>query len=702
MNRNKDRMTKMDASVQRQLNQAQQFVNQGKADQAEAVCRQVLSEHPGDPHCLHMLGLIFHNKGEAGQAIACLRRACQSTAAPARYHSNLAEMLRRQGLLAEAETWGRKAIALDSTMTSAWNNLGIVLQEAGKLQESLACLEKVVALEPRNANAHNNLGNTYRRLGNLLKAELHWKRALELNPSYAETYSNLANIFKEQGQYDNAIAFGLRALQLNPKLADAYINLAATENARWRYAAALRWLDRLLSFAPDHVLALAARATTLKELERLDEALASAEQAARLRPDNAEVQYAYGTVLLSLGRFEEAIACFDRALTLPSAIRERILVARALAYQENGQSDVALELLDDILVEFPHSVQALCARSDIVKFKQDDPELRQMLALIGSDEVQSQSDRISLHFALGKAFLDLDDSDNAFKHLNDGNNLKRSIVQYDPERTSQWLASIIDTFSPTVLEKYKCMGATSCMPIFVVGMPRSGTTLIEQILASHPQIHGAGELKYLTRIVEDNGGLPDLLANINPAQLTNMGDAYVAKVSALAGGKPYVIDKMPVNFMYAGLIRLILPNAKIIHARRDPVDTCLSCYSKLFSGEQAFTYDMAELGRFYADYQNLMAHWRAVLPDSHFIEIDYEDVVADIETQARRMLEFIGVPWEPACLDFYQTTRPVRTASVNQVRQPIYTTSAGRWRKHADNLQPLLKALGIHEQPLLD
>ena len=229
-------------------------------------------------------------------------------------------------------------------------------------------------------------------------------------------------------------------------------------------------------------------------------------------------------------------------------------------------------------------------------------------------------------------------------------------------------------------------------------MPRSGTTLIEQILASHPAIHGAGELPILPRIAVEIGGVPEGVAALTAERLAPLGDAYAERFGAPPAGKSRWVDKFPGNFAYAGLIRLILPEARIIHARRDPVDVCLSCYTKHFdSPALAFAYDMTELGRYCRDHLALMAHWRSVLPESHFLEVDYEAVVDDLEREARRMLDFLDLPWDPACLEFHRTDRPVRTASVNQVRQPIYRTSAGRWRAHAEQLRPLLQALGVPE-----
>ena len=226
-------------------------------------------------------------------------------------------------------------------------------------------------------------------------------------------------------------------------------------------------------------------------------------------------------------------------------------------------------------------------------------------------------------------------------------------------------------------------------------MPRSGTTLVEQILASHPQVHGAGELNFMNQLVEPHGGVERLAANLTPDLARSLGQAYLDQIMALGGGKARVVDKMPANFLMRGLIPLMLPGARIIHVRRNPVDTCLSCFSKHFASEQLFTYDQAELGQFYRAYDSVMQRWRESLPQDRYTEVVYEDVVDDLEGQARRMIDFIGLEWNEACLSFDTTRRTVRTASVNQVREPIFKTSVGRWKPFAAELKPLLDALGV-------
>ncbi|HTY66464.1 MAG TPA: sulfotransferase [Alphaproteobacteria bacterium] len=682
-----------DLSIAEALSRAHAHWNAGQADQAELFCQRILAAWPGQADALHLMGVMAHAYGNRDLAIQHLRQACQAPRAPAVYFSNLAEMCRQQGLLAEAERAGRRAVALDPNLVAAWNNLGIILQEAGQLEESLACLERVVALEPDNAEAHNNLGNTCKRMGRLEQAETFYKRALALNPDYAEAHSNLAHLLNDRGRFDEAAASARRAIDLSPQLADAYINLAGVETSRQRWTECLRWLDMLLAFAPLHAGGLAARAVALKHLDRLDEALDSVKRALAASPERAESHDTLGQVLQALDRVDEALASFDRAAALPGLAAESALVNRGVLFTEIGRQDEARAAFERAIEAFPHSVKAHASRADLVTFAPGDPRIAQMDALLRGEV--SHGDRTALHFALAKAYLDIGDSDRAFGHLHEGNRLKRSTFTYDAEATSRWMKSIAAVFTPALLARLAGAGGNSALPVFIVGMPRSGTTLIEQILASHPLVHGAGELSILQRIVDGLGEYPAAVERLTRDDFGRMGRAYLARVEKLAGGKRHVVDKMPANFLRAGLIRLILPDARIIHCRRDPADTCLSCYSRLFEGEQAFAYDQVELGRFHRDYQGLMAHWRAVLPADRLLDVDYEAVVDDLEGQARRLVEFLGLPWDAACLRFHETRRAVRTASVNQIRQPVYTTSKHRWRKHARHLGPLLEALGI-------
>lgn len=667
----------------------------GQADQAEWLCQRVLAVWPGQADALHLLGLMAHAYGNLDLAITHLRQACMAPRAPAAYSSNLAEMCRQKGLLAEGEEAAQRAVAMDPTLVSAWNNLGILQQEAGKLESSLACLERVIALKPEWAEAHNNLANTCKRLGRLDRAEKHYGLALDLNPNYAEAHSNLAFLLTARGAYDQAEAEGNRAIELNPQLADAYLNLAAAQIARRRYDAALRTLDALHNFAPQYPPSLIARAQTLKQLERLDDALEFAQRATALAPGNAEAHNALGQILQALGQVDEALAQFDLAIELPGSVKEEAMVGRASLLLEAGRKTEAMAAFELALAAFPDSSRILVGRADIKVFRAGDPDIAIIEAFLNEGGNKPLLDRILAQFALGKAYLDIGDSSRAFHYFDTANRQKRATFAYDSAATGKWLERIAKTFTAELFDRLRGAGAPSELPVFVIGMPRSGTTLIEQILSSHSQVFGAGELSALRQVIERHGEFPGLMTTLGHDDLAQIGQAYLSRIAPLAGTHARLIDKMPGNFFYAGLIALSLPGARIIHCRRDPVDTCLSCYTKLFAGEQSFTYEQTELGEFYTFYQELMTHWTELLPADRYTEVAYEAVVDDLEGEARRLVDFLGLPWEDACLSFHDNRRMVRTASLNQVRRPIYKTSKGRWQAHAEHLGPLLQALGV-------
>ncbi|MEN3752073.1 sulfotransferase [Mangrovibacter sp. SLW1] len=598
----------------------------------------------------------------------------------------------------DAEQAARRAVEQEPELVVAWSNLGIILQEAGKFTASLECLEYVVSLQPDNAEAHNNLANTYQRLGDLPRAQECYQRALVLRPEYAEVYSNLTLLLSDLGCIDDAVASARKALDINPQLADAYLNLANIELSRMRYADARHWVNSLLEFSPQHVGGLTALAQIMIADERYQEAVAVAQKSLAIVPGNANTHKVLGKALQGLGQYEEAEQAYNHAAELPGTVAEEALVARAVLLMEIGNKEAADTVFEQALKRFPDSHRVLAARCDNKFYQSGDPDIDVMENALAREPALPLNEQMLLHFSLGKAYLDCRNSERAFSHLDRGNAFKRATFSYDAEQISTWMKSVADVFTPALMERFKGAGVASDRPVFIIGMPRSGTTLVEQILSSHPDVYGAGELGALGRAVERVGRFPDAVTNWSNTQFINIAADYLEQIDNLAPDAPRVIDKLPGNFLYAGLIPLLLPGARIIHCRRDPVDTCLSCYSKLFSGEQLFAYQLDELGQFYLDYQTLMAHFRQILPQECFIEVDYEAVVDDLESQARRLIDFINLPWDGACLAFYETRRIVRTASVAQVRQPIYTSSRGRWHRHAEHLGPLLDVLGVKQK----
>jgi hypothetical protein len=332
------------------------------------------------------------------------------------------------------------------------------------------------------------------------------------------------------------------------------------------------------------------------------------------------------------------------------------------------------------------------------RFSAADPHLAAMEKLARDMASLSPDEQIDLHFALAKAYDDLGDHDGSFRHLLQGNGLKRRQFTYDHAAIHDLLGRIQKVFTPELMRDKHSVCDPSPVPVFIIGMPRSGTTLIEQILASHPKVFGAGELVNLANAVEricQPVPFPEAISSMKRQELCEVGTSYVAEIRQLASKAERVTDKLPGNFRYAGLINLVLPNARIIHARRDPLDTCFSCFSTLFAGPIVYSYDLTELGRYYRAYDMLMQHWRRVLPPGVMLEVQYEHLTADLEGEASRIVGHCGLDWNDACLSFHKTERPVRTASAVQVRQPIYRSSIGRARHYVHQLRPLIKALGV-------
>ncbi|MGH2935429.1 MAG: tetratricopeptide repeat-containing sulfotransferase family protein [Gaiellaceae bacterium] len=445
--------------------------------------------------------------------------------------------------------------------------------------------------------------------------------------------------------------------------------------------------------------ALFERAREQHELGDLRGAEATCSAALRVRPDDAESHRLMGSILLSQNRAGDAIGSLDESLRLrPSDARTHKKLAQALAAQGRREDAVAA---DRRALELqPGYAGALAHLASLKRFtSHEDDDLAAMEAL-AADEALADDGRAVLFFALGKAYEELGSYERAFEFVRSANALARGFITWDSAAGVRALERTHEVFSHELLDRLADAGAPSDVPVLIVGMPRSGTTLVEQIVASHPAAHGGGERPDLIEIasvltVLTEGGLPfpDSMVHVRPEMLPGLAEGYVSRLSDLAPGAARVTDKTPRNFRQLGLLRLLLPNAKVIHCVRDPVDTCFSCYA-LNMVAQPYTYDLVELGEYYRGYTQLMEHWRDVLPPGWILDVRYEDLVADLEGESRRILAHCDLEWDDACLRFHSTERAVTTASVMQVRQPVYRSSLGRGRRFEPYLGELLAALG--------
>lgn len=683
-------------SIQEWLNQAYLFWNEGDSAQAEKLCQHVLAEFPNQPDALHLMGVIAHATERTNLAIDYLRQACQSPIAPAQYFTNLAEILRQQGQLEEAKLLGQQALALDESLPSGLFNFGRILHDLNEFKESCLYFERAIALDPDNAQSYFYLAKGYMVSGRLQEVEVNFLKAIEIDPNFAKCHSSLGIFYFDSLLYSQALEHSQKALDLDPTIAEAYLNIANVEFDRFISKKALIWVDALLEFEPLNIRALNTRALIYTRMDRFDDAFASIELALNTKPNDGVSLNTKGDIFESLGNPIEAIATFESAVAIGDPASNMAIARLAGIHVQEGRATEGLALFNQALEKNPRNISAWRGLADIVKFEAGDANICKMESLLDPQVGLIARDVMNTRFILGKAYLDTGDSSAAFHHLNLANQMKHSTIFFDHQDYDKRIKSFTEIFTAEFIEQNQSKLNTPLghTPIFVLGMPRSGTTLLEQILSSHPMVRGAGELKYIGQLADEIEGYPMMSPSFNSAEAEGLGQSYLDKIAPLLKGRDRLVDKMPGNFLHAGLIHMILPHAKIIHSRRNAVDTCLSLYTKHFGGSHPYCYNMTDLGNYYQSYMALMAHWREVLPASHFLEVDYENVVDDIETQTRRFLDYLDLPWDPICLDFYKNERTVRTASLNQVRKPIYSSSSGRWKKHAEQLQPLIDALG--------
>jgi tetratricopeptide (TPR) repeat protein len=603
----------------------------------------------------------------------------------------------QQARFADAELVFRRAAKVDPRSADAQLHLAVALTGLKRHDEAVRRYEKALALRADFAEAHSNLGYTLQILGRTEQALAHYHKALAVNPDYAEARNNLGTALAALGRHEEAVAQYQAAIALRPSYAEAHRSLANALGALERYEEAATHYENVLAILPNDAAARTALGNTLYRLDRIDEAIAQYEKAFAASPAHAEAHTSLGNTIHRLGRTQEAIEHFRQALAIEPS-DPAIYSSLGGALVALGRSAEASEAFEKAIALAARKAGFFWNLASVRRFSSDDRYFAAMQELALLIDTLDSEEQIDLHFALGKAFADIGDPRRSFEHLLRGNALKRQQVSYDEEKALQRLERIRRAFTADILRGKAGLGDPSAAPIFIIGMPRTGTTLIEQILASHPKVFGAGELREMANLAGRIGGagaaaFPEAVQELSGKELRRIGEQYVQAATHLAPGAERITDKMPGNFSLAGLIHLVLPNARIIHACRDARDTAFSCFSLLFSGTLEFTYDLAELGRYYGAYLKLMAHWREVLPEGTMLEVQYEDVISDLKTQARRIIAHCGLEWDDACLSFYKTERSVRTASAIQVRQPIYQSSIGRWRLHEQELQPLLREL---------
>jgi tetratricopeptide (TPR) repeat protein len=644
------------------FNEALGLINAGELGAAEACCRRALDRHPGDVNMQALLGALLVKMDRKLEAEVTLRKVIDAAPSFAKPAEDLGYLLVNWGRASDALPFLERATRLDPTLERAWFSLGKAFALLGRGKEADAAFEKSFDLSPvRKLMA---LAAEHQKEGRLEEAERTYRRVLRDNPRNVDALRLLALIALQADKLDDGEALLLRAIEIAPDFHQALLDLGRLRKDQDRFGEALECFDHALALEPNQPQAHYLRAGTLARASFTQEAIEAYGRCLALRPGHHGALLGMGHVLKAVGKYEDAVASYLACINAT-----------------------------------PNSGETYWSLANLKTYRFDDATVAEMEARAAAQGENVQSE-VNFLFALGKAYEDRGDYERAWEFYRRGNETQRRQVQYDPVQAEVMNDRITEVYSAEFVESLRGAGNPDPSPIFILGLPRSGSTLLEQILATHTDVEGTSELPYVGRLAsslnhnrKDGINYPEAMRELAPANVAALGTQYLelARIHRRLGA-PRFIDKMPNNFPNVGLIALMLPNAKIIDARRHPLDACLSCWRQLFAKGQNFTYDLTEIGEYYLQYQRMMDHWARVLP-GRVLTVQYEEVVADFEAQARRLLGFCGLPWQDACLRFHESERPVRTPSAEQVRQPIYDRSVGHFRHYEHHLQELIDVI---------
>ncbi len=638
-------------------------------------------------------------RGDADRTAEVCRVELVNNPADGKMRVLLATAQVRQGQFESAETNLRKVLKNFPDIPKANRELGNALLGQGKGDEAVKAFQRVAALTPEKGVAHFDLSIALSKVGREEDAQQALEKSFELDPERRELLDAMR--LQRQGKAYEAEVIYRDILRRDPTNVNATRLLGVSALDLGKHHLAVKFLRNAIKLAPEFFGARIDLARALIEKDDLSEAREILQDAIQLEPRLTYPRMLLGNLLSKAGKYEEAITEFEKALQLdPNHGGSHSGMGHAL--KTIGRQEDAITAYRACVRLHPAAGEAYWSLANLKTFRFSDAEIAAMERFVGDTKLQEET-RVNFNFALGKAYEDRGNYERAFSYYETGNGIRRENERYDPVSTEVVHDRILETVSPDLLRKRADAGDTSPAPIFIIGLPRSGSTLVEQILASHEQVEGTHELPDLPRIILEinkqrphGESYPEAVKYFTAEELKQLGTQYLESTLRHRTGKPFFTDKMPNNFPSIGLIQLILPNAKIVNARRHPLDSCMGSYKQLFFKGQAFTYDLVEIGEYYLEYQRMMEHWHALMPGK-ILDVQYEEMVSDQENQTRRLLEFCKLPWDNRCLRFYETDRAVNTASSEQVRQPIYSKSVNSWRRFENHLRPLIEVL----EPLL-
>ncbi len=645
--------------------EAQTYLQNGEAESAEAVCIGLLEKHPQDANFLCLLAralLKLDRHDEANERIEQALSICPEFARPYEVRGDL---LLAQGRASAAVEAFHQSLKLDPKRQGVRMKLGPVLMALGRVEEARALKTEFV----QSDQDHKDIAAA-------------------------------AKLEKEE-KYEEAEKLYREILIRHPDNVSAMRLWARLGSKQKQFAGAEVLLRQAVGLAPDFKRAWSDLCQAQFEQEKIDDTIESARRLIKLGPHSPDGHIWLAVACAAAGRHEDALESFDKALEI-SPSHKGALCGKGQTCRTMGDQEGSIAAFRKCLETNPLHVEAYWSLANLKTFRFENSEVDDMLALVDDERIPAEG-QVQLNNALGLEFEARKEYDRAFEFIDNGNSLRREQEFYDRVENLERTSLSIEAFTQQFLEDNSGNGDPDPAPIFIVGLPRSGSTLLEQILSSHSRVDGTHELHDLSLLIRSRRKLtmpparyPTSIANLDADGFRRLGSEYIERTRRHRGDRPFFTDKNPNNFVHVGLLHLILPNAKIINARRHPLDSCFGSYKQLFAEGQPFTYDLVELGEYYLQYQRLMDHWHKVLPGK-VLDVQYEDVVADLEGQVRRILEYCELDWEESCLNFHETSRSVKSASSEQVRRPIYTSAVNTWRHYESNLGALIETL----EPLL-
>lgn len=725
------------------LADAVQLHKESKFDQAELIYRNLLDDEPEHAEALHLLGVLLHQRGQSAKGARFIRRAVKLQPDVPVFYCNLAEACRASGELNEAVASAKKALKLQPQNADAHNHLGLALQGQGSLDDAVASYQQALKLRPGFALAHNNLGSALREQKKVEEAEASFREALHQNPNLPLAHSNLGQLLLEQGKLEEALPHCREAVRLMPNFAEGLSNLGNVLRAQDNLSEAKDCYQKAMRLRPNVAMIHNNLGQALQEEGNLDQAIECYKKALTLDPNSARIECHYASALVAKEKPKEAIEHYRKALKLEpdwaeahnglghllqeqndldgalkcykEALRIKPDLADAHAnvanvHAEKGDLEASEACYREALKHDPDYVGAYGVLATHLRDKLPETDVAAMHQFLEREHL-SDWKRALLHHGLAHIYDARKEYDRAGEHSNKANaHRKETWIRegkvYNRQEHAGFVTYLIKQFSPDYFKRTKAFGITTEVPVFVFGMPRSGTTLLEQILASHPKMCGAGELALgkesfdaVPKELKRKEPPAVCMSVVNRPAIQKIARNHLQELRKYSADAERIVDKMPDNYLWLGFLATLFPKAKFIYSKRDPRDIAVSCWITNFK-QIRWACDQEDIAGRLLAHQRIMAHWKRVLP-VEFLEAEYEETVEDIEASARRLVKFVGLDWHPACLKFHETERTVRTASLSQVRKPIYKGSLQRWKRYEKPLEQLFTALSEGEKGLL-